>query len=82
MKVLVEDLVVTFDEIKVIPGSALISPGKEINYWFVAVNLLAVTYLLSLITMVVKYCMKHKLKIHFHYFISIIETIYSKNHVR
>ena len=82
MKVLVEDLVVTFDEIEDIPGSALISPGKGINYWFVAVNLLAVTYLLSLITMVVKYCMKHKLKIHFHYFISIIETIYSKNHVR
>ena len=78
MKVLVEDLVVTFDEIEDIPGSALISPGKEINYWFVAVNLLAVT----LITMVVKYCMKHKLKIHFYYFISIIETIYSKNHVR
>ena len=46
MKILVDDLVVTFDEMEDIPESASINPSNGITYWLVAFVLLAIAHLL------------------------------------
>ena len=59
MQGLVDDLVVTCDEIEDTSKGVAINFRNRINYWLIAVGLLAITYLLLLMVMTVKYFMKH-----------------------
>ena len=63
MKSLVDDLVVTFDEIVNMPKTTLIKPNRKTNYWFIAVVSLAIAFLLLLVVIVVKSYLKLGLKI-------------------
>ena len=58
MKSLADDVVVTYDEIVDTPKSAVINPSDGINYWLIAVILLAMGCLLFLVFIVVKYYMR------------------------
>ena len=60
---LVDDLVVTCDEVENIPKSTSISPSNGINYWLIAAALLAIACLLLLLAITVKYHMKSGLTI-------------------
>ena len=63
VKSLVDDLVVTCDQFENIPESAVINPSNGINYWLLAVVLLAITCILLLVVKIVKYYMKPELTI-------------------
>ena len=52
-----DGLVVTCDEIVESPGITLINPNNKTNYWLVVLGLLAITFLLLLVVITVKYCM-------------------------
>ena len=65
MKSLFDDLAVTCDEIEDTQESVVVNTSKRINYWLIVVVLFAIACLLSLVTIVVKYCMKRGLTIPF-----------------
>ena len=61
MKVLVDDVVPTSDEIKDTAESPSIHPGNRINYWLFTVALSSIAHLLLLMAIIVKYYMKQEL---------------------
>ena len=61
MKCLVDDLVVTCDEIADTRESVLINPNDGISYWHITVVLLAITCLLLLVDIVLTCYMKLEL---------------------
>ena len=63
MESLVDDLVVTYDEIVNMPKTTLIKPNRKTNYWFIAVVSLAIAFLLLLVVIVIKSYLKFGLKI-------------------
>ena len=63
MKSLVDDPIVTCDEIVDTPESATVNPSNGINYWIIDFVLSAIAYLLLLMIIVVKYYMKNGLRI-------------------
>ena len=64
MKSLADDLVVTYDEILDTPDTTSINSNDKTNYWLIASVLLAVTWLLLLLAViVVKYHVKDELTI-------------------
>ena len=63
MKSLADDLVVTCDEILDTPDTTSINSNDKTNYWLIATVLLAVTWLLLLAVIVVKYHVKDELTI-------------------
>ena len=64
MKSLADDLVVTCDEILDTPDTTSINSNDKTNYWLIASVLLAVTWLLLLLAViVVKYHVKDELTI-------------------
>ena len=64
MKSLADDLVVTCDEILDTPDTTSINSNDKTNYWLIASALLAVTWLLLLLAViVVKYHVKDELTI-------------------
>ena len=58
MKVLVDNIVVTRDEIADNPEIISIKSANKTNYWFIYVILLAITCLLFLTAIAVQYFMK------------------------
>ena len=60
---LVDDIAVTCDEILNKTESEVINPSNEIRYWLIVTALLSIAYLLLLVAIVVKYCMKCKMTI-------------------
>ena len=62
-KNLIDNLVVTCDEIEDTSKSVVINPSNGRHYWLIAVALLAITYLLLLVAIVVKFCMKCDVRI-------------------
>ena len=63
MKIHVGDLIVTCDEIKETPESAPTNSRNRIVYWLIPAILLEIACLLLLVIIVVKYHIKHGLKI-------------------
>ena len=63
MKNLVDDLVVTCDEVVDTPEATSIDPNDKTNHCFIVVVLLAIVGLLLLVVIVVKYYMKRVLTI-------------------
>ena len=63
IKSLADDLLVTCDEIEDTPNSTVIKPSNGINDWLIAVAIIAITYLLLFMTLIVTYYMKHGLTI-------------------
>ena len=63
MKSFADDLVVTCDEILDTPDTTSINPNDKTNYWLITTVLLAVTWLLLLAVIVVKYHVKDELTI-------------------
>ena len=63
MKSLVEDLVVTCGEIEYTPVSPVINSCDRTNYWVIDIVKLAITFLLLLLVIVVKYYIKIELTI-------------------
>ena len=58
MKSLVNYLVLTFDEIANTTNSVVINSGNGINYGFISVILLAISCLLLLVPILIKYYIK------------------------
>ena len=61
IKSLIDDLVVTYDEIVNTQEDAPISSSNGINYWLINVVVLSITCLLSVMFIVVKFYIKHGL---------------------
>ena len=61
IKSLIDDLVVTYDEIVNTQEDAPISSINGINYWLINVVVLSITCLLSVMFIVVKFYIKHGL---------------------
>ena len=61
MKNLVDDIVVTGDKIVDMAESAVISPSNKIRLWLVDIVLLSFAFLLLLVAVFGKYCVKRKL---------------------
>ena len=59
----IDDLVVTFDEIKYTLKSESTNRSGRKNYLLIAVVLLAIAFLLLLVAIVIKHFMRHGLKI-------------------
>lgn len=65
MKVLVDDLVATCNEIKDTAESPSTHPSNRISYWLFTVALSSIAHLLLLVAIIVKYYMKQELTLPF-----------------
>ena len=63
MKIVVDDLIATCDEVEDTPKIRPINPSDGINYWLIVVVLVAIARLLFLVVIVVNYCIKRGLTI-------------------